>query len=116
MRHPISKTIAAAAMSFVLFAAVAAAAVPTVRHIASGWWNNPEGLAALPENPQVHYESGASEQARTVAALLPTAIARVEVAHGRRFAHPIIVGVYVTQDAFVAANGLGSRRSVGMTF
>src|SRR5213075_808158 len=116
MRHRITNIIAAAAIGVVLLAAVAAAAVPTVRHIASGWWNNPEGLAALPENPQVHYESGASEQARTVATLLPTAIARVEAAHGRRFAHPIIVGVYVTQDAFVAANGLGSHRSVGMAF
>jgi hypothetical protein len=116
MRHPIAKTVAASAIGIVVLAAVAAAAVPTVRHIASGWWNNPEGLAALPENPQVHYESGGSEQARTVAALLPTAIARVEAAHGRRFAHPSIVGVYVTPESFVAANGLGSRRSVGMTF
>jgi hypothetical protein len=116
MRHPIAKTVAATAIGIVVLAAVAAAAVPTVRHIASGWWNNPEGLAALPENPQVHYESGGSEQAHTVAALLPFAIARVEAAHGRRFAHPSIVGVYVTPESFVAANGLGSRRSVGMTF
>jgi hypothetical protein len=78
--------------------------------------HNPEGLAALPENPQVQYESGASEQARTVAALLPTAIARVKAAHGRQFAHHIIVGVYVTPESFVAANGPGSRRTVGMTF
>ena len=116
MRHPISKTIAATTMAFVLLAAVSAAAVPTVRHIASGWWNNPEKLVALPENPQVHYESGASEQARTVARLLPTAIARVEAIHGRRFAHPVVVGVYVTPEAFVAANGLGDRRAVGMHF
>ena len=116
MRHPIAKTIAASVIAFVVLASVAAAAVPTVRHIASGWWNNPEGLAALPENPQVHYESGASEQARTVAALLPAAIARVEAAHGRRFAHPIIVGVYVRPESYVAANGLGSRPSDGMTF
>jgi hypothetical protein len=92
MRHPISKTIAATTMAFVLLAAVSAAAVPAVRHVASGWWNNPEKLAALPENPQVHYESGASEQAQTVARLLPTAIARVEAIHGRRFAHPVVVG------------------------
>src|SRR5712691_11274939 len=113
MRHPISKTIAAAAMSFVLFAAVSAAAVPAVRHVASGWWNSPEGLAALPENPQVHYEDGATEQARAVAGLLPTAIARVEAVHGRRFAHPVTVGVYVSPEAFVAANGTGNPRAVG---
>lgn len=116
MRHPISKTIAATAMGFVLFAAVSAAAVPTVRHIASGWWNSPERLAALPENPQVHYEDGAFEYARAVAGLLPAAIARVEAIHGRRFAHPVTVGVYVSPEAFVAANGLGDRGAVGMTF
>jgi hypothetical protein len=116
MRHPISKTIAATAMGFVLFAAVSAAAVPTVRHFASGWWNSPERLAALPENPQVHYEDGAFEYARAVAGLLPAAIARVEAIHGRRFAHPVTVGVYVSPEAFVAANGLGDRGAVGMTF
>jgi hypothetical protein len=103
-------------MSVVLLAAVSAAAVPTVRHIASGWWNSPERLAALPENPQVHYEDGAFEYARTVAGLLPAAIAQVEAIHGRRFAYPVTVGVYVSPEAFVAANGLGDRRAVGMTF
>jgi hypothetical protein len=116
MRHPISKTIAATAMGFVLLAAVSAAAVPTVRHLASGWWNNPEGLAALPENPQVHYQNGASEQARTVAGILPTAIARVEAIHGRRFAYPVTVGVYVSPEAFAAANGTGFAGSIGVTF
>jgi hypothetical protein len=103
-------------MSFVLFAAVSAAAVPTVRHIASGWWNSPKRLAALAENPQVHYEDDAFEYARTVAGLLPVAIARVEAIHGRRFAHPVTVGVYLSPEAFVAANGLGDRGAVGMTF
>jgi hypothetical protein len=116
MRPSIIRIIAAAAIGVVLLAAFAAAAVPTVRHIASGWWNSPDGLAALPENPQVHYEGGASEQARIVAGLLPAAIAQVEVVHGRRFAHPVTVGVYITPGAFIAANGLGSRRAVGMTF
>ena len=116
MRHRITNIIAAAAIGVVLLAAVAAAAVPTVRHIASGWWNSPDGLAALPENAHVHYESGAFEQARIVAGLLPSAIAQVEAMQGRRFAHPATVGVYLTMEAFVAANGLGSRRSVGMTF
>ena len=116
MRHPISKTIAATAMALVLLAAVSAAAVPTVRHIASGWWNSPEKLAALPENPQVHYEAGASEQARSVAGLLPTAIARVEAIHGRRFAYPVTVGVYVSPEAFAAANGPGFSGAVAVTF
>src|SRR5262249_54732186 len=116
MRRTIAKTTTAIITGAVLLAAGAAVALPMVRHVASGWWNSPEKLVALPENPQVHYESGASEQARTVARLLPTAIARVEAIQGRRFAHPIVVGVYVTPEAFVAANGLGDRQAVGMHF
>ena len=116
MRHPISRTIAATVMGFVLLAAVSAAAVPAVRHIASGLWNNPEGLAALPEAPQVHYQDGASERARAVAMLLPGAVARVEAIHGRRFAYPVTVGVYASPEAFAAANGTGFAGAVGVTF
>jgi hypothetical protein len=116
MRRSIAKTMAAAAIGLVLLAAAAGAAVPTVRHIASGWWNSPDRLSALPENPHVHYEAGAVEQARVVARLLPAAITRVEAVHGRPFARPATVGIYVTRQAYVAANGLGDRPSVGMTF
>ena len=90
--------------------------MPIVRHVASGLWNNPEGLPALPENPQVHYESGGFENARIAARLLPTVMARVEAVHGRPFARPVTVAVYVTPEAFVAANGLGDPGAVGMTF
>lgn len=110
-----SKTIAAAA-GLVLLAAVSAAAVPAVRHIASGWWNGPDGLPALPESPQVHYEDGALEYARIVAGLLPAATVRVEAAHGRRFARPVTIGVYVSRAAFDAANGAGAQGAVGLTF
>jgi hypothetical protein len=116
MRHQIAKTMAATAIGVALLAAGAVAAVPPVRHFASGLWNSPEALPALPENPQIHYEIGASEQARIVAKVLPTAIARVESVQGRRFGHPVTIGVYISPEAFVAANGLGSRRAVGMTF
>src|SRR5215467_15987742 len=105
MRHPITIMAVAAALGFVSVGVITAAAVPIVRHTAWAWWNTPERLAALPENPQVHYEDGAAEYARAVAALLPTAIARVEAVHGRRLAHPVTVGVYVSPEAFVAANG-----------
>ena len=49
-------------------------------------------------------------------ALLPTAIARVEAAQGRPFAHPVIVAVYATPVAYMAANGHGSMGPVGVTF
>src|SRR5258706_192147 len=82
----------------------------------SGCWNSPEGLAALLENPQVHYEPGASEYGRTVADLLPTAVARVEAIQQRQFAHPVTIGVYVSREAFAAANGVGDSGAVGVTF
>jgi hypothetical protein len=115
MRHPI-KTIAAAGIGLVLLATVPVAAVPALRHAASGWWHNPERLAALPENRQVHFQDGGFEQAHAVALLLPAAIARVESAQGRGFAHPATIGVYLSPEDFVAANGLGSPRPVAVTF
>src|SRR6266481_1939103 len=91
-RHRIVIVIAATVLGLVLLAAVSAFAVPAVRHFVVGWWNSPDGLPALPENPQVHYEEGALEQARIVAGLLPAAMARVEAVQGRRFAHPVTIG------------------------
>ena len=67
----LSKAIAIATLALALLCGISAAAVPVVRHIASGWWNSPEALAALPENPQVHYEQGAIEQARKLEQKLP---------------------------------------------
>jgi hypothetical protein len=76
----------------------------------------PDHLPALAANSQVHYQPAAEDFARDVAALLPDAIARVEAVHGRGFAHPVIVGVYATPEAYAAANGLGSAVPVGVTF
>jgi hypothetical protein len=115
MRYLIAKTIAATAIALMPIVGVSAATMPTVRHTASGVWNNPDLLAALPENAQVRYEPGGAEYAHAVAALLPDAIARVESMHGRRFARPITVGVYVSQEAFAAGNGLGHARAAGVT-
>jgi len=114
MRHV--KTIAATVVGFAFLIAVFPAAVPMARHFASAWWNDPERLPALPENPQVHYQEGASEQARMVAGLLPAATVRVEEIHGRRFAYPVTVGVYVTPEAFAAANQLSNSGASGVHF
>jgi hypothetical protein len=115
MRYLIAKTITATAI-LMLLVGVCAATVPTVRHIASGVWNNPDRLPASPENPQVHYEPGGAQYAHVVAALLPATIARIESAQGRPFAHPVTVGVYVSPEAFAAGNGLGHPRAAGVTF
>jgi hypothetical protein len=116
MQRRIAKTVATTAAVLVLLVAASAASVPQVRHLARGWWNNPETLAGLPENRQVRYEAGAIDRARIVASLLPAAIARVEAVQGRPFAHPVTIGVYLTPDAYAAAHGGLFPGSVGGTF
>jgi hypothetical protein len=116
MQYLIAKTIAATAIILMPLVGVSAATAPTVGHIASGVWNSPDRLAALPENPQVHYERGGAEYAHAVAALLPATIKRVESVHGRPFARPVTVGVYVSREGFATGNGLGHPRAAGVTF
>jgi hypothetical protein len=116
MRRRIIWLIVGAPLTLIAVAGGAAGAVPTLRHIVSGVWNAPDYLPALPDNRLVHYQPGAEDYARDVAALLPDAIARIEAAQGRRFAHPVTIGVYATPDAYAAANGLGSTDPVGVTF
>ena len=116
MRRRIVWVVVGAPLALIAIGAGTALAWPTTRHMISGLWNLPDRLAALPANSQVHYQPGAEDSARDVAALLPDAIRRVEAVHGRRFAHPVIVGVYATPEAYAAANGLGSAVPVGVTF
>jgi hypothetical protein len=112
-----SQRIAASAILVLgLCVSAAEASMPTLRHITSAFLNSPERLPALPEAPSVHYEPGALEQARRVAAILPAALSRVSAAQGRPFAHPVIVGVYVSPAAFAAANGVGTAGVGGVTF
>jgi hypothetical protein len=106
----------AAPLALIVVGAAAALSLLTVRHIVSGLWHLPDWLPSLPDNGQVHYQLGAEDFARDVAALLPDAIARVEAVHGRPFAHPVTVSVYATAQAYAAANGLGSTIPVGVTF
>jgi hypothetical protein len=102
-------------LALIVIGAGAALSVPTTRHLISGLWNLPDRMPALSTNSQVHYQPGAEDFARDVAELLPNAIAQVEAVHGRPFAHPVIVGVYATPEAYAAANGLGSTVPVGVT-
>jgi hypothetical protein len=102
-------------LALIMIGTGTALSLPATRHIISGWWNLPDRLPALSDNGAVHYEPGAEDYARDVAELLPAAIARVEAAQGRPFAHPVALGVYVTPDAYAAANGTGSLAHVGTT-
>src|SRR5215475_10236052 len=113
MRYLIAKTTAATAITLMLLNCVSLA---TVHQIASGVWNNPDRLAASPENPRVHYERGGAQYAHAVATLLPATIARIESVQGRPFIHPVSIGVYVSQEAFAAGNRLGHSRAAGVTF
>jgi hypothetical protein len=103
-------------LALIVIGVGAALSLPTVRHMISGLWNLPDRLPALPDNSQVHYQPGAEDFARDVAALLPDAITRVEAVHCRRFAHPVTVGAYATPEAYAAANGQGSDVPMGVTF
>jgi peptidase MA superfamily protein len=116
MRHRIFwMIIVGVPLALIVVAAGTAAAFPVVRHIVSALWNLPDRLPSLPENSQVHFEPGADDYAHDVSALLPAAIARVEAAQGRPFAHPVTLGVYATPEAYVAANGQGTAQFVGVT-
>jgi hypothetical protein len=116
MRRRIVWVIIGVPLALIVIGAGAALSLPAVRHMISGLWNLPDRLPALTDNSQVHYQSGAEDFARDVAALLPEAITRVEAVHGRRFVHPVTVAAYATPEAYVAANGRGSDVPVGVTF
>jgi hypothetical protein len=107
--------LAAVPLALITLAAGTAVAFPAARHIASALWNVPDRLPALPENSLVHFEPGAENYAHDVAALLPAAIATIEAVHGRRFEHPVLVGVYRTPEAYAVANATGSAGAVGVT-
>ncbi len=115
MRHRIFWVGIGIPLALIGIGAGTALSVPRTRHIISGALNMPDRMPALSADSQVHYQPGAEDFARDVAALLPDAIARVEAVHGRRFAHPVIVGVYATPEAYAAANSLGSAVPVGVT-
>jgi hypothetical protein len=102
-------------LALITVAAGTAAAFPAARHIASAYWNMPDRLPALAGNSLVHFEPGAEDYAQDVSALLPAAIARIEAAQGRPFAHPVTVGVYATPEAYAAANASGVAGVVGVT-
>jgi hypothetical protein len=104
-----------APLALIAIVAVSALSVPMTHHLISARLNMPDRMPALDGNSQVHYQPGAEDFARDVAALLPDAVARVEAVHGRRFTHPVIVGVYATPDAYATANGLGSTVPMGVT-
>lgn len=115
MRRRIFLVVVGAPLALIAVGAGAALAVPRTRHLISARWNVPDRMPALAANSQVHYEPGAEDSAREVAALLPAAVARVEAVHGRPFARPVIVGVYATPEAYEAANGVGSMGPAGVT-
>jgi hypothetical protein len=115
MRRRLFLAAVGAPLALVGIGAGVAVAVPRSRHLISGLLNMPDRLPALSADSHVHYEQGAEDFSRDVATLLPDAVARVESEHGRRFAHPVTVGVYATPEAYAAANGEGSTVPVGVT-
>jgi hypothetical protein len=115
MRRRIVWTIVGVPLALIVIAAGTAAAVPAARYMVSGLLNLPDRLPAVAENSQVHYQPGAEDYAHDVSGLLPAALARIEAAQGRPFAHPVTLGVYATMDTYAAANTQGSTQFVGVT-
>ena len=115
MRRRILWTVIGVPLTLIVIGGGAALSIPAVRHLVLGLWNLPDRLPALAGNSQVHFEPGAEDYARDVAALLSDAITRVEVVHGRPFVRPATVGVYATMEAYAIANGRGSTVPVGIT-
>jgi hypothetical protein len=103
LRRRIVWVIVGVPIALIVMGAGAAFSVPAVRHMISGFWNLPDRLPSLPDNSQLHYQPGAEDFARDIAALLPDAITRVEAVHGRRFAHPVTVGAYATPEMWIIA-------------
>ena len=91
---------------FIVLGCGAVAASPMLRHYLVAILNDPVNLPALKSDARVHYESGAEACAHAVAALLPTAIERVEKAQRRPFAREPAIGVYASYQAYARANGL----------
>jgi len=77
--------------------------------------HDPATLPATATDPRVHYETGADAYADAVARALPAAMAEIESAQGRPFAHPLVVGAYVDDRAYAAANGTGHAKTNGTT-
>jgi hypothetical protein len=115
MHRRVVLAVIGAPLALAAIGAGAILAVPRTRHLIAARLNMPDRMPALSANGQVHYEPGAEDFARDVAAPLPDAIARVEAVHGRPFKHPVVVGVYATPEAYETANGRGSMAPVGVT-
>jgi hypothetical protein len=88
------KFLASLALAFLTAIAIALVARPELRAALIAQVNDPADLASLPQDPRVHYEPAARACAEAAAAALPTAIAKIERAHGRPFATAPVVGVY----------------------
>ena len=107
MRRGVVWTIVAVPLALIAVVAGTAAALPALCHVCSGLGTC---RMACPLSPRTtrSISSLAPTLSRNVSALLPAAIARIEAAHGRPFAHAVTVGVYATPQAYAAANGRGS--------
>jgi hypothetical protein len=71
------------------------------------------GFLALADDSRIRYEAGAELMAQRVARLLPTAIERVENAHGRDFRRPVEVYVLASERSFVRLSPNAQALTVG---
>jgi hypothetical protein len=104
--HRFIKIAAVSTFALVTASCIAVTAVPMLRHYLVALFNDPRDLPVLESDGRVHFEPEAKACALEVAALLPTALARVEAAQERPFAHSPMIGVYASYQNYARANGL----------
>jgi hypothetical protein len=104
--HRFIKIAAVSTFALVTASCIAVTAVPMLRHYLVALFNDPRDLPVLESDGRVHFEPEARACALEVAALLPTALARVEAAQERPFAHSPMIGVYASYQNYARANGL----------
>ncbi len=107
MRQPPTPRIALAACAMLLVAGCGPV---------SAALHDPRALPTLEHDARVHYDANAKGYAEAVAKLLPGAMACVEAAQGGPFEKPFVVAAYLDDDAYAAANGLGSSKARGVTY
>ena len=104
--HRFIKIAAVSTFALVTAGCIAVAAVPMLRHYLVALFNDPSDLPVLENDERVHFEPEARACALEVATVLPAALARVEAAQERPFAHSPMIGVYASYQNYARANGL----------
>ncbi len=104
----ISRLLKIVALVLVLAGATTGLRAPLrlLRHYVVARFNEPTNLLPLEGNPRIRFQESARACAGRVAALLSSALVRVEKEQGRPFARIPTIGVYASLQDYARASGL----------